>query len=124
MSKTSKKKPNMMLVGSLIATALAIMCALIIVFAVTNQPAKTDNKVTAEELQRQSLLDREEAIAQQIKLKADLYQVEHGYYAIYLENFANTPDSLKDFKYQSDGKKYVITYVSSVDGQQKILVSD
>lgn len=124
MSKASKKKPNAILVGSLIAAALAIICALIVIFTVANQPAKTDNGITPEEFQRQSSLEHEDAIAQQIKIKADLYQIEHGYYAIYLEDFASTPESLKDFEYRSDGKKYIITYTSSVDGQQKTLVSD
>lgn len=119
---SKEKKTNKALVAVLAVVAVAIIGGLIIVINKTNDNnSQSPNKeVTAEDLIRETNLQHEDAIAGQIKAKADLFYANNDYYPLNLEDFAEAPESLKDFSYQSDGKQYRITYTSSVDGKMKI----
>ena len=122
--KTDKPNKNLVIILASIIAVL-IIGGIITVVAINSNNTSKEQPKTAQDLITEAENSRIDAIVEQVKIKADLYKINHGKYASKLSYFIDDPNYLDEYNvvYAATNNGFTITY-KLADGTTKTLTND
>lgn len=124
--KTTKnnKKLSPLVIGLIIGAGL-LLVGTVTMLIISNIPQSNEKpKMTMEEFKKQTEINRLDAIAKQIEIKAETYYKNNGVYPETIEDINESLDSLPDMVFNSVPSVGFSLAYTGVDGEKILYCSD